>query len=61
MLQVAGFIFGDNTAADSHESEKVAMTSPVIAEQQKGSKKSGEKVAMTSPVAAEMEGGRYPA
>ena len=36
------------------------MTSPVTAEQQKGtSKASSEKVAMTSPVTAEMEGGKY--
>ena len=59
-MQVAGFIFGDNVSASSSSSEKVAMTSPVIAEQQaKSSKSSSEKVAMTSPVTAEMEGGKY--
>lgn len=58
--QVAGFIFGDNVSAHSSEAEKIAMTSPVTAEQQKGtSKASSEKVAMTSPVTAEMEGGKY--
>lgn len=54
--QVAGFIFGDNVSANSNGAEKVAMTSPVISEKQKGS---SEKVAMTSPVTAEMEGGKY--
>lgn len=59
-LQVAGFIFGDNVSARSSSAGKVAMTSPVIAEQQnKSSKSSSEKVAMTSPVTAEMEGGKY--
>ncbi|KAL3142827.1 hypothetical protein ABBQ38_003122 [Trebouxia sp. C0009 RCD-2024] len=58
--QVAGFIFGDNVSARGSSSEKVAMTSPVIAEQQtKSNKSSSEKVAMTSPVTAEMDGGRY--
>lgn len=60
MMKVAGFIFGDNLSVSSSRSEKVAMTSPVIAEQQNKSSKSGsEKVAMTSPVTAEMDGGRY--
>ena len=59
MMQVAGFIFGDNVSAGSTGSEKVAMTSPVIAEeQQKSNKSSSEKIAMTVPVTAEMEGGR---
>lgn len=59
MMKVAGFIFGDNVSASSSGSEKVAMTSPVIAEEQQKSKKSSsEKVAMTAPVTAEMEGGR---
>ena len=59
-MKVAGFIFGDNVSASGSNSEKVAMTSPVIAEQQtKGNKASSEKVAMTSPVTAEMDGGRY--
>ena len=55
---MAGFIFGDNVSADSNGAEKVAMTSPVIAEQQTRSSKSNEKVSMTSPVTAEMEGGK---
>lgn len=58
-LQVAGFIFGDNVSANSSNSEKVAMTSPVIAEQQNDNKANSEKVAMTSPVSAEIEGNRY--
>lgn len=58
-LQVAGFIFGDNVSAKSSNSEKVAMTSPVIAEQQNDNKANSEKVAMTSPVSAEIEGNRY--
>lgn len=61
-MKVAGFIFGDNVSANSSSSEKVAMTSPVLAEQQnKSSKSSSEKVPMTSPVTAEMEAGRYAA
>ena len=56
---MAGFIFGDNVSANSSHSEKVAMTSPVIAEQQsKSSKSRSEKVAMTSPVTAKMDSGR---
>lgn len=59
VMKVAGFIFGDNVSASSSSSGKVAMTSPVIAEEQQKSKKSSsEKVAMTAPVTAEMEGGR---
>ena len=59
MMQVAGFIFGDNVSASSSGTEKVAMTSQVIAEEQKKTNKSSsEKVAMTAPVTAEMEGGR---
>eukprot|EP00798_Chlamydomonas_sp_ICE-L_P020529 gene20529-27319_t len=53
--QVAGFIFGKNKAVGGDASEKVAMTSPVVAELPKA-----EKVAMTSPVVAEMGGnGKY--
>ena len=55
---MAGFIFGDNVSAKTSKSEKVAMTSPVIAEQQKANKSNSEKVAMTSPVAAKIEGNR---
>ena len=60
-VQVAGFIFGDNVSAKSSNSnsEKVAMTSPVIAEQQNNKNANSEKVAMTSPVTAEIEGNRY--
>ncbi len=54
-LQIAGFIFGKNTAAGAAGAEKVAMTTPV---QLEGG--ANEKIAMTSPVAAEMsEDGTY--
>ncbi|GAB4823358.1 hypothetical protein N2152v2_010404 [Parachlorella kessleri] len=53
--QIAGFIFGKNTAAGSEGSEKVAMTAPVTL-QVKDSSAGSEKIAMTAPVAAEMKG-----
>lgn len=57
--QVANYIFGNNIAKGSEEtSEKIAMTSPVSAEEDFRSMKGGpgEKIAMTSPVATDMEG-----
>jgi hypothetical protein len=49
---IAGYIFGDNVAAKSAGSEKVAMTAPVTME-------TAEKVAMTAPVTTEPAGDRY--
>ena len=54
-MQIAGFIFGKNTAAGAEGSEKVAMTTPVQVQVKEGSAGS-EKIAMTAPVAAEMKG-----
>lgn len=52
--QIAGFIFGKNTAPGADDGpQKVAMTSPVVLEQH-GGKAASAKIAMTSPVAAEM-------
>jgi len=48
--QIAGFIFGQNTA-----STKVAMTSPVTLEAS-AAEPSSQKIAMTSPVTAEVLG-----
>lgn len=48
--QIAGFIFGGNTAPGSQESSKVAMTSPVTLE---AAGPSSQKIAMTAPVTAE--------
>lgn len=57
--QIAGFIFGDNTAVGKEGSEKVAMTAPVAMEQSGTKGRQNEKVAMTSPVTAEMQGNKY--
>jgi hypothetical protein len=57
--QIAGFIFGDNTAVGKEGNEKVAMTAPVTMEQSGKDKPQNEKVAMTSPVTAEMQGNKY--
>ncbi|MCJ1422691.1 hypothetical protein MMC29_000571 [Sticta canariensis] len=52
--QVAGFIFGGNIPA-SHkgESEKIAMTSPVVTEMKKG-----DTISMTTPVTTQMSNGK---
>lgn len=54
-MQIAGFIFGKNTAVGSAATEPVAMTSPVSLEVQQ-QQQQNEKIAMTTPVAAEMTG-----
>lgn len=50
--QVAGYIFGKNSASGG-KAENIAMTSPVRTEMQTGK---AEKVAMTSPVRTEKSG-----
>ena len=56
-FQVASFIFGENVPADSSkDSEKIAMTTPVVTEMKKGQK--GDKIAMTSPVTTQMSNGK---
>lgn len=48
---IAGYIFGNNTAAASGEGAKIAMTAPVTMEP--------ERIAMTAPVTTEADGGRF--
>ena len=55
-LQVASFIFGENIPSQGQDSEKIAMTTPVVTEMKRGQK--GDKIAMTSPVTTEMSDGR---
>lgn len=52
--RVANYIFGGNTSvtSDKASSEKVAMTAPVITQQQPAS---SEKIAMTAPVATSQQ------
>lgn len=51
--RIADFIFGNNRAAGGAASQKIAMTSPVVAEPVAAS----AKIAMTAPVGAEPLGG----
>lgn len=48
-MDVAGYIFGDNTKASLEEPEEIAMTSPVLVN-------NNENIAMTSPVVFEQIG-----
>jgi hypothetical protein len=54
LCRVANYIFGGNTSvtSDKASSEKVAMTAPVITQQQPAS---SEKIAMTAPVATSQQ------
>ena len=60
---MANYIFGNNLAKGAAGSEKIAMTSPVVSEQQEKDFRSmkggdGEKIAMTSPVGTDMQGSK---